>query len=75
MAVDSQGSWCVPEQRRRLIAEYVSRQEWVSIGDLAAAFHISPATARRDLAALARRRRLVRVHGGAGALHRQGQGW
>lgn len=66
MTADVGASWCVPQQRRRLIADYVGAREWVTIAELTEVFHISAATARRDLAELARRRRIVRVHGGAG---------
>jgi DeoR/GlpR family transcriptional regulator of sugar metabolism len=59
-------TWRVPQQRRRLIADYVGDREWVTIAELTEVFGISQATARRDLAGLARRQRVVRVHGGAG---------
>ncbi len=66
MTVQLQATWRVPQQRRRLIADYVDAREWVTITELVQVFGISEATARRDLDELARRQRIVRVHGGAG---------
>lgn len=67
MTIEVRADWCLPQQRRRLIADYVEARQWVTIAELADVFQISAATARRDLAELARRQRLMRVRGGAGA--------
>jgi DeoR/GlpR family transcriptional regulator of sugar metabolism len=66
MTVDVRLTWRVPQQRRRLIADYVATHEWATVQEIAALFGISVATARRDLDELARGRRILRVHGGAG---------
>jgi DeoR/GlpR family transcriptional regulator of sugar metabolism len=65
-AVAQPASWCVPDQRRRMICDYVNSHEWATVRELTEVFGISEATARRDLDDLVRQRRVVRVHGGAG---------
>jgi DeoR/GlpR family transcriptional regulator of sugar metabolism len=67
VGTDVEAAWCLAPQRQRLIADYVYAREWVTVAELARAFRISAATVRRDLSELERRRRVVRVHGGAGA--------
>jgi DNA-binding LacI/PurR family transcriptional regulator len=52
------------QRRERLIAE-LHRHGAVKVTDLAALLQVSPVTIRRDIAVLAREKRLVRVHGGA----------
>lgn len=64
--MSSSVEWCLPEQRRRLIAEYVSEHEWASAAEVAEVFNISLATVRRDLIYLAQQKGVVRVRGGAG---------
>ncbi len=53
------------DDRRRAIVALLASQGWVTVGQIAAAFAISPMTARRDLAQLERDGALVRRHGGA----------
>ena len=53
-----------PEERRRRILDRLSAGS-LSIPDIVREFDISPITARRDLAALEKDGRLMRVHGGA----------
>lgn len=53
------------DERRRAIASLLTSQGWVTVGQIAASFAISPMTARRDLAQLERDGALVRRHGGA----------
>ncbi|MGH8891004.1 MAG: DeoR family transcriptional regulator [Acidothermaceae bacterium] len=67
MTVDSGVRWCVAQQRRRLVAEYIENRRWVTVRELAERFDVSEATARRDLDELAKSQQVVRVHGGAGA--------
>jgi DeoR/GlpR family transcriptional regulator of sugar metabolism len=55
----------VPEERRRLILELLREQHSVSVTALEEQFAISPMTARRDLAILARHGQARRTHGGA----------
>jgi DeoR/GlpR family transcriptional regulator of sugar metabolism len=55
----------VPEERRRLILEMLRTQHSVSVTGLEEQFAISPMTARRDLATLARNGQARRTHGGA----------
>lgn len=66
MSVETGVRWQVAQQRLRLVAEYIEAKEWVTVRELTEQFQISEATARRDLGELARRRHVVRVHGGAG---------
>lgn len=61
-----------PGARQARILDLLSRQGFLSVGDVAAATGISEITARRDLAELALRGALKRTHGGAMAL-RNGQ--
>lgn len=56
------------EQRARAILQKVSQQQTVSVTELCQATGASEATIRRDLNALARQGRLVKVHGGATSL-------
>ncbi|MET0480738.1 MAG: DeoR/GlpR family DNA-binding transcription regulator [Mycetocola sp.] len=56
------------QQRLNALLELVSERGNVSIADIAAALHISSATARRDLTTLAEQRLVTRTHGGAAAL-------
>lgn len=56
-------------ERQAQIARMVSRQGRVKISDLCSEFGISEATARRDLAAVAKKGLIQRVHGGALLLH------
>jgi DeoR/GlpR family transcriptional regulator of sugar metabolism len=55
----------VPEERRRLILDTLRSQRSVSVSGLEEQFAISPMTARRDLAILARSGFARRTHGGA----------
>jgi len=55
----------VPQERRRLIVELLRTQHAVSVTALEEQFAISPMTARRDLAILARNGQARRTHGGA----------
>jgi DeoR/GlpR family transcriptional regulator of sugar metabolism len=55
----------VPEERRRLMLELLRAQHSVSVAALEEQFAISPMTARRDLAILARSGLARRTHGGA----------
>jgi DeoR family fructose operon transcriptional repressor len=53
------------EQRRRAVARLVDESGGMTVGDLVSVLAVSPSTISRDLVDLARRGRLVRVHGGA----------
>jgi DeoR/GlpR family transcriptional regulator of sugar metabolism len=55
----------VPEERRRLILDLLREKHAVSVTALEEQFAISPMTARRDLAILARNGLARRTHGGA----------
>lgn len=55
----------VPEERRRLILDLLREHHSVSVTALEEQFGISPMTARRDLAILARNGQARRTHGGA----------
>jgi DeoR family transcriptional regulator of aga operon len=55
----------VPAERRRLILDLLRDQHAVSVTALEEQFAISPMTARRDLAILARNGQARRTHGGA----------
>lgn len=55
----------VPEERRRLILEMLRQRRSISVAALEEQFAISPMTARRDLAILAREGQARRTHGGA----------
>jgi len=66
MSVGVGATWCLPQQRRRLIADYVNIHGWATVKELSEIFEVSVATTRRDLEELACSRMVVRVHGGAG---------
>ena len=53
------------EQRLRAILQQVSQRQTVSVADLCQLTGASEATIRRDLNALARQGKLVKIHGGA----------
>ncbi len=52
-------------ERRHKLVELLAREGRLTVGDIEQALDVSPATVRRDLAELAERGELVRVHGGA----------
>jgi DeoR/GlpR family transcriptional regulator of sugar metabolism len=62
---ESGGEQMVPEARRAEIMEMLREHGSVSVNDVQARLGISPMTARRDLAELARRGFALRTHGGA----------
>ncbi len=55
----------VVQARREQVAALLARHQYLPLADLCARMHISPATARRDLAALAANRAITRTYGGA----------
>ena len=55
----------LPAVRRRRALEILRRRGSVACHDVEVLFHVSTATARRDIDDLARRGLAVRVHGGA----------
>jgi DeoR/GlpR family transcriptional regulator of sugar metabolism len=55
----------LPAVRRRRVLEILRRRGSVACHDVEEIFHVSTATARRDIDDLARRGLAVRVHGGA----------
>jgi DeoR/GlpR family transcriptional regulator of sugar metabolism len=55
----------IPERRQQRIAQLVRKSGSVTTADLEREFGVSPATARRDLAALGRQGKIRRTHGGA----------
>jgi DeoR/GlpR family transcriptional regulator of sugar metabolism len=55
----------IPERRQQRIAQLVRETGSVTVAALEKEFGISPATARRDLDALAKRGKVRRTHGGA----------
>lgn len=55
----------LPDERRRLIAEYVDRNGRATVQELAKRFHTSAVTIRGDLDVLANAALIVRSHGGA----------
>ena len=57
------------ERQRRLLA-WIEQRERVSVPEIIDRFAVSPATARRDLEALAGEGKVQRVHGGAIAVRR-----
>ena len=59
------------EQRARAILQQVSQRQTVSVVDLCQITGASEATIRRDLNALARQGRLVKIHGGATSLEEE----
>ena len=59
------------EQRARAILQQLSQRQTVSVTDLCQATGASEATIRRDLNALARQGKLVKIHGGATTLEEE----
>ncbi|MCI9155718.1 MAG: DeoR/GlpR transcriptional regulator [Lawsonibacter sp.] len=59
------------EQRARAILQQISQHQTVSVTDLCQTTGASEATIRRDLNALARQGRLVKIHGGATSLEEE----
>jgi len=55
----------VVRTRRQEVAQLLARHQYLAVSELCARFAISPATARRDLAALAAERSITRTYGGA----------
>ena len=55
----------IVEERRRQLAEHLQQHAYAPLREVCARFKVSEATARRDLAALAARKQIVRTHGGA----------
>src|SRR3712207_3419049 len=55
----------LPERRQQRIAELIRESGSVTVTALEEEFGISPATARRDLDALAKQGKVRRTHGGA----------
>src|ERR687894_2465591 len=55
----------IPERRQQRIAELIREAGSVTVAGLEKKFGISPATARRDLDALAKQGKVRRTHGGA----------
>src|ERR687895_2248847 len=55
----------IPERRQQRIAELIREAGSVTVAGLEKEFGISPATARRDLDALAKQGKVRRTHGGA----------
>lgn len=53
------------QTRRTKIAEFINKEEWASVEDLAKKFCVSLETARRDLTALENQGLVVRRYGGA----------
>ncbi len=58
-------------ERQEHIARIVEEHGRARVNDLAARFHVSAVTIRKDLVGLEQERRLVRTHGGAIALDRR----
>ena len=59
------------EQRARAILDQISQHQTVSVTDLCQTTGASEATIRRDLNALARQGKLVKIHGGATSLEEE----
>ncbi|MFO7633989.1 MAG: DeoR/GlpR family DNA-binding transcription regulator [Caldilinea sp.] len=57
-------------ERQRLLLDWIERRQRVSVPEIIERFAVSPATARRDLEALATEGKVRRVHGGAIAVRR-----
>jgi DeoR/GlpR family transcriptional regulator of sugar metabolism len=57
------------ERQRRLLA-WIEQRQRASVSEITSHFSVSPATARRDLEALASQEKVERVHGGALAVRR-----
>jgi DNA-binding LacI/PurR family transcriptional regulator len=55
----------LPDKRREHVLEVLRRQGTVRVNDLAELLGVTPITVRRDIALLARRGLLRRIHGGA----------
>jgi DeoR/GlpR family transcriptional regulator of sugar metabolism len=55
----------VVQARREKLALLLAKHQYLPLTDLCERLHISPATARRDLAALAAHRTITRTYGGA----------
>jgi DeoR/GlpR family transcriptional regulator of sugar metabolism len=55
----------LPERRQQRIAELIRESGGVTVAALEKEFGVSPATARRDLAALEKQGKIRRTHGGA----------
>lgn len=53
------------KERRDRIVELVMRDNFMSVESLAALFHVTPQTIRRDIVTLDERGRIRRIHGGA----------
>lgn len=58
----------IPAERIQALSDFIKERGNVSIADISRQFEVSPATARRDLAELAREGLIQRTHGGATAL-------
>ncbi len=56
-------------ERQEQLYHFIVQRQRVSVEQICEAFDISPATARRDLEALAKSERIQRIHGGAIATH------
>lgn len=52
-----------PHNRSKELLEYINRNEYVSLSELCKEFHVSSATMRRDIASLAERGLITRLHG------------
>jgi DeoR/GlpR family transcriptional regulator of sugar metabolism len=59
------GDIILPEERRNWIEQQISRSSKIDIEEVAEALKVSAMTIRRDLAALEKEGKLVRIHGGA----------
>lgn len=57
-------------ERQRLLLAWIEQRQRVSVPEIIGRFAVSPATARRDLEALAAEGKVRRVHGGAIAVRR-----
>ena len=57
-------------ERQHLLLDWIEQRQRVSVPEIIERFAVSPATARRDLEALATAGRVRRVHGGAIAVRR-----
>ena len=55
----------IVEARRHRLADYLRHHAYAPLQDVCGEFGVSEATARRDLAALAAQKRIVRTYGGA----------
>lgn len=54
-----------PQNRSKELLEYINRRGYAQFSELCREFHVSSATMRRDLTALARRGLITRLHGAA----------